>query len=142
MAGSGIHELPGNPRAPKSDHQIHRIMSNTFSKVLRHVQNMVKKETPVVTGHLRDSWTWEVLLDTLERYEGVVGTNTGYARPVEFGVQPHFRTIHDRYGMPTDKTYIHPGFEGRFMMAKGTTKAERGAERLIRIGVFDALTWI
>lgn len=135
-----ITPFPDNAKKPKSEVQIHKLLSSGFKNILRHYQNEVKKLTRVKTGHLRDSITWEVLIDELNHFQGVVGTNTDYARPQEFGAQPHRRNKYDQYGIIIG-SFIHPGFEGAFMFHRGLEMAEKGMTRIITRAITNALMW-
>ena len=128
------------PKVPRSDNEVKTILGRSFKNSLKAIQNEVKQLAPVDTGHLRDSITWEVTKETNEEFEGIVGTNISYARAQEYGVEKHTRLRYDRTGEVIG-TYEHPGFEGRFYFQKGIHLSKPKVNRILRRGLFKALSW-
>lgn len=89
-------------------------------------QAVIKKETPVQTGRLRNS-----IVVAKENGVWVVGTNLEYAKYVELGVDEHVIRPKNKkalywQGAPHPvKKVNHPGFDGRNMFLRGSIYAER-----------------
>ena len=111
----------------KGKENIETDIAHKIGKVALFTQAEVKRNTPVITGRLRNS------IVAVNRGKGVwvVGTNLKYARYVELGVKPFTITPKNKQALywqgaehPVKKVN-HPGFEGRNMFLKGSNYAKK-----------------
>ena len=102
-------------------------IARKIGKVALLTQAEVKKNTPVITGRLRNS----IVAVNRGSAEWVVGTNLKYAQYVELGVKPFTITPKNKQALywqgaehPVKKVN-HPGFDGKNMFLKGSNFAKK-----------------
>lgn len=67
----------------KTKHEIYKILIRVGNELI----NLIKEEAPVDTGRLRQSW--QIMATDPTNLTVYLGTNVKYAKPVEFGADPH-----------------------------------------------------